>query len=523
MEATDYDISKLASTAFRFGSDELFKPFPTLTKEKKENITDLTQSVTTTLQSNGEMTFEQLCNKKPFADLLHKLQTNVDFPRNDPAYQALTWHFRKLPKTDTHCHLGMGLSLNQLASIICELGDSSFNKVLENLSKSSIQGLRKKLTDLILLFPTMLVKSKPSIKFLIRLSGVLRNWETASFFILSKQTLYLAVEGVASNYLKDNVTKFSIRLNPFKTNLYPKDTDIFAVFHETIETIISALDDSAEKHGVEKQNLTVTISLNRIHDARNMEYCNTLLSNWNKLGTEIKSRITGLDLSGPEGVLSDLSIHNWLPVIEKFSKELQFTPHLGDIRNLKKKSSLYDKWVTYLKGGQTTFLLLDFIQEHFNFIQEYLEVMPSNSSIAHGISVTSKIPLLKPKDPNHPNGKRSLFVFDLEQPLVDDKAEKKRKAVLSQLQLLKELLRSKNIKVCFCPTATVKSLAVDDFSRLPIYEWVAKDSINVKIGIDGVYQYPHPKTLSEELTKLFISKPKFSRPLTYNEVIKLIS
>lgn len=523
MTTINSNINGLTTDLLNKWDDELFKPFTYLTTDKKNSVKGLQADIDRLLTSNKNLTFEEISKAGQFADLQLKLQTQTTFPQTDTFYQALVWHFRNIQKTDTHCHLGMGLSVNQLATLICNLDKSDFNTVLQNLTRQSIKGLRGQLTKIIVFTPSQLLRNKTTIKFLIRLSGVLRNWNSASFYIISKQTLQLAVAGVAKNYLKDNVTTFGIRLNPFKRELFSKETSIETVFKETLETVIAALDEAAEIYNVDKNKLTVTVSLNREHEEIFLDYSKTVFSNWNNLPKEITNRVKGFDLSGAEGKSdNNISINSWTPIIQTLGNRIEFTPHLGDIRNLKRKTSLYDKWTAFINSNEaSSSILMDLVQEHYNFIQQYLETMPINSSIAHGISISSKIIFLKPTDPSKPQGERNVFVFDLEKRLENEELETKRETLFVQLSFLKSILKQKNIKICFCPTATVKSLNISDFKSLPIYEWITKDRLNVKIGIDGIYQYPQPKTLSEELAKLFITKPNFSRPLTYQEVISL--
>lgn len=149
MEMTGHKTDRLITTVLKLWDDELFKPFPKLTFDKKNSVKDFQSTIDSILTANRNLTFEELSKSGHFTDLSQKLQTDITFPQTDTFYQALVWHFRNLPKTDTHCHLGMGLSLNQLATLVYRLDNSDFNKVLQNITRQSIKGIRGQLTRII--------------------------------------------------------------------------------------------------------------------------------------------------------------------------------------------------------------------------------------------------------------------------------------------------------------------------------------------------------------------------------------
>lgn len=502
---------------------ELFSPYSEYSEIEKAEVEFWKSKIDNALAQNNKLSFEQLCNEVGFD--IKEFLSLTEFDRRNTLYQALVWHFRNIEKRDFHCHLGMGIGINELASLIITSDGQDFHRIIKSLVANSIQGKRHIATKILTSLPQIILKNSYLLKLAIRISGVQRNWKTEGFYIVSPQVLYKAVLIVSKNYIKDGVVSFSLRLNPFKEYLFPGLTTATETFKATMTAVIDALDEAALNNGLDANQLTIFLSLNRESDQYNLKNCEELFQQWENIPKRITTRVKGLDLAGPEGNLNPkMSINNWNPILNALrQKNLEFSPHIGDIRNLQKDSDLYRSWIEYISDGSESIgALLELVKKHYKFLREYLLLMSEGSSIAHGISISSRILFLKPIDPLNPKGERKIYVLDLEQKLETAYLEDLRISLLNDLIGLKKLLIEKNIPIYFCPTATTKSYNLYDFSELPLYEWLINDGIKVKIGIDGIFQYPKPKTLSEELAKVFIIKSPHYRALNYGEVISLI-
>ena len=427
-----------------------------------------------------------------------------DFPLATSPFKSKVAVKKNLSKKDYHCHLTMGASSKQIALIIKNSDTHDFNQIKEKISKHSLRGIRLFIVVFLLHMPRIFINSVFILNVIIRFSGILRNWSTGNCYMVSKEILKETVKQVSKNYLSDNVTSFSLRLNPFKENMYKKDTDIFSVFIETLSCIIESLDSVAKARGIDKNSLTVILSLNRDSGKKYLAYMKEINKRKPEIPKFIMDRIYGIDLAGPEGNIDGISVDDWVPVILEFGKK--FTPHVGDNRNLKKGTELYDLYQKYVQSKNENDLLF-FLNKHADFVFDYVNSMEEGSEIAHGISISKRQLLFRPDK----NGNKELFVYEITN-----------QALLLKIEKMKEIIRLKKITICFCPSTTIKSNSMENFSQLPIFEWI-REGIMVKIGVDGMFQSPSPKTLSSEMVKLAWIQPKYYEKLSEEEVNNLVN
>lgn len=466
---------------------------------------------------NPNITFEELKKYPEFASLALKLQKGGAFPSDDSAYRQILNYFRLLPKKDYHCHISMGLNVRQIAKLIANLDDADYQKVMKNLRKA--KGWR---WFVVRYLSRGKRKNAHELKKIIRFSGLLKTWDGSDFYVVSLAALGQMVKQTAKNYLRDRVESFSVRFNPFKPEMYPRNTDIFEVFIKTMDVVIRSLDEAAKAYRCEPRKLNVIISINRLRQERLFGYCREVFSRWNEIPENVRRRITGFDLAGPEGSLnSKVKPEDWLALLGGIPQKLEFTPHLADIRNMKKGSRLHRYTQNFMLAEQKKDLL-SLVEHEYDFMEEYLRLMPENSSMAHGIALAERIVLLKPQR----GSKSRVYVFDLREKLNNSALDARRLKLQERLAVMKGIVRAKNISFYFCPTATAKSAYVADFAELPIFEWVTLDGFRVKIGVDGVFrggmnEDGEARTLSEEMTKLFLTKPVYGKSLSLKQIISL--
>jgi hypothetical protein len=465
--------------------------------------------------------------EKDRSNLLEQLRNESnEFPRNNLVYQAVVWFFRAQPKTDHHCHLSVGQHWSTVARFISSM--ASHQRELAAKAAFRLKGVSPVVASTLGERIAVDAPDLAGIERYLAVGPTLRNWENGDFWIVSMEALTEAVRATATTFLLDNVVNFGMRLNPFKNLESMKAAAPDGRFIEVVERVLDSMDQAtraARQTGVHAGRTGIGLSLNRRKQGDNISLLLGVLPTLRLLPKQLVERIHFIDPSGPEYASdeTDKSPGDWEKVVTGVDGlNIGFCPHLGDIRNI--DLTLQRDWVDYLstRGNSrcnshqavADVKLTRVISHHLKYCQMWLNLLPPGSGLAHGIILAHEnVPLLIPPDLAKLKESRQVDWTNLGQVDAD---------LVDLAAGLVDTAREKGFYVAACPTTTVKSLRIGDFRRMPIFQF-RRDGLKVRIGVDGTWDPPEPRTLSEEMARLFLVRPLIGNALSVQEILDLAS
>jgi len=429
--------------------------------------------------------------------------------RGSLAYEALVWVFREKPKANSHTHLSVAGHEDEVAHVVLNSPgkERAYAELIEKAREDGELDLAEELSQM--------PDDQGELARMLRKCSV-GTFERYDFFVQSLSDLRAAARLAARRQLDDGVTRFDLRLNPVKWDLDPSSgrrewtpDRVRGLVRDCLGAAWRGIREAREEPGA-KDECTggILLSFSRGKKHRN-GFCVQELANlaMEAVGQqeELRERVAGLDISGPEFCPNEHDIPKWREAVRRAdAMGLDVVCHLGDhtFPGGRLKQLNHDAKQAYLaKNGEAfSTAFTEATCAHLDFVDRFVEMMPTGSRIAHGLILQPSV-LLMPLRSCECCQAETPQVLELERELqpehwcrIDDLSAR-----------IRERIAGKKMAVEICPTATVRSGGVTQFRALPVRNWLTQD-VKVGLGTDATWIRDRAGiTLSEEIVRLLLS------------------
>lgn len=515
--------------------EETLKAAP-VSRDEREVILEIVGALASEIEAKGgdrhlltilEAARERLPDsaaEKSISELLEIFGRQGDvLPRKDeilrnPAYQAVTWYFRALPKRDLHAHVSDSASPEWIAASITERKGERYEKMMrvfrqkkekheENYFKNAIS--RDKFTNdavyqIVSYFIAQAERGRwPETKEAARvLRGIFSNPETKGkdfawdVSITDDGAFIESMRHSVRQYFQDGVEQVELRFNPFKS--FMVDGNGYRHF-ERIGPLLGGLDAMLREeeaaadrlfggtHQVrfsfcfsrEKKDIReVRGSINRLIKLRRAA---------EKAGAEERKdkypyyeRMYGIDLSGREIMTGGYYANRekWKRAVKKAQAAgFRFKLHLGD-----------HSYVQEDPGPQDPRLDTRFVDAHLRYVRQALEDFRDIETIGHGGVLA---------------------------PFVQKKGQQfERNSFMEDVESLLGILKARNIGIEICTSDLIFGEGRENYK---IYYW-RDQGVDYYPAIDGMNH--RSCTLSQWLARILIAAPNEKNPMTVDELME---
>ncbi len=533
------DLSKI-----NLAVKELLRIDVTRTNDSGSMTSILAQEIAVAVTECPLMTVEDIANRIQSPDLLDLIEKvrlpGAKFPiierdgKMHNAYQSLLWLFRGIPKRNYHTHISMGVHESIMANIIVTSDDKEYSRMIKNLNDDNKNGGIKKLSssDFDRFKHSMKSFRKEgdvsSIADILHKYPIIKDWDRCDFFVTSSRTLEMVTEAAASNQLYDGVTSFDLRYNPIKIFLLDIESrsgkpriDIPRIVELAVECAYEGISKAMSNGGVVFNSSFYDIgtlwSFNRtklFKRFKGMPMSKAAVKSFAEINL-LKKRhpsISGMDISGPEFSIDDYDPIQWQKAVDSvLSAGMKVIAHLGDTRNIR-SGHMFNLGILALeafeKGNYEKFELhfSNLMYLHIKSVERMLNILPNGTSIGHAYALNPEY--IKSRLWN------DISIFGIDATVFNDRLSKE---YISIVKELKDQIKDKNISIEHCPTTTVRSDDVALFDKLPIHNWI-HEGLNVVLGTDGTFFLNRPRTLSEDMVRLLLSRSDRYGYLTFQDI-----